>query len=243
MAVHFEREGHVAVVTIDRPEARNALDLESLDGFEAALAGLRDDADLWVGIVTGAGGTFSSGADLRRLPQQLPERGPDANLQLARLFLRVRLRKPLIAAIEGYAVGGGCEIALACDLRVAGEGARIGVPEARRGLICGWGGTQRLPRLLGAARAKELLLTGLPVDAAEAHRIGLVNRVAPQGGALDAARALAAEICACAPSSVQLVTQAVDEGLELSLEEGLVLEQRLLQEAVSSPNFGEGLMA
>jgi enoyl-CoA hydratase/carnithine racemase len=243
MAVHFERQGHVAVVTIDRPEARNALDLETLDAFEAALADLRDDPELWVGIVTGAGGTFSSGADLRKLPQQLPERGPGANLQIARLFLRVGLRKPLIAAIEGHAVGGGCEIALACDLRVAADGARIGVPEARRGLICGWGGTQRLPRLLGAARAKELLLTGLPVDAAEAHRIGLVNRLAPDGAALAAARALAEEICACAPSSVQLAKQAVDEGVELSFEDGLALEQRLLGEAVSSPNFGEGVLA
>src|SRR5689334_1347278 len=212
MAVHFDREGHVALVTLERPSSRNAFDLETLDAFEAALAQLRDDPELWVGIVTGAGGTFSSGADLRKLPMQLPERGPDAVLQIARLFVRVGLRKPLIAAIEGPALGGGCEIALACDLRVAAAGARIGVPEARRGLICGWGGTQRLPRLIGAARAKELLLTGLPVDAAEAHRIGLVNRLAPAGGALDEARRLAAEICACAPSSVRLTKQAVDEG-------------------------------
>ncbi len=164
-------------------------------------------------------------------------------LQIARLLTRVGLQKPLIAAIEGYAMGGGCELALACDLRVAGADARIGVPEARRGLICGWGGTQRLPRLIGAARAKELLLTGLPVDAAEAHRIGLVNRLAPAGGALDAARALAAEICACAPSSVRLTKQAVDEGVERSLEDGLLLEHRLFGEAISSPNFAEGALA
>src|SRR5262249_34309149 len=164
MAVHFEREGHVAVVTLERPSSRNAFDLETLDAFEQALERLRDDPELWVGILTGAGGTFSSGADLRKLPMQLPERGPDAVLQIARLFLRAGLTKRLIAAIEGAALGGGCEIARACDLRVAAEGCGIGVPEARRGLICGWGGTQRLPRLLGEARAKELLLTGLPVD-------------------------------------------------------------------------------
>src|SRR5689334_21841651 len=179
MTVQLERDGQVAVVTIDRPEVRNAFDLETLDALEASLIELRDDPGLRVGIVTGAGDTFSAGADLRKLPMQLPERGPDAVLQIARLPARLGLRKPLIAAIEGYAMGGGCELALACDLRVAGAGARIGVPEARRGLICGWGGTQRLPRLIGAARAKELLLTGLPVDAAEAHRIGLVNRLAP----------------------------------------------------------------
>src|SRR5689334_5344040 len=212
MPLHVETEGRVAVVTLDRPEARNAFDLETLDALEQALVRLRDDRDLWVGILTGAGGTFSAGADLKKLPMQLPERGPDAALQIARLFGRVALRKPLIAAIEGAALGGGCEMALACDLRVAAEGARIGMPEARRGLIGGWGGTQRLPRLIGAARAKELLLTGVPVDAAEAHRIGLVNRIAPAGGALDEARRLAAEICACAPSSVRLTKQAVDEG-------------------------------
>jgi len=243
MTIQLEREDHVAVLTIDRPEVRNAFDLETLDALEAALVELRDDPGLRVGIVAGAGSTFSAGADLRKLPMQLPERGPDAVLQIARLPARLGLRKPLIAAIEGYALGGGCELALACDLRVAGAGARIGVPEARRGLICGWGGTQRLPRLIGAARAKELLLTGLPVDAAEAHRIGLVNRLAPAGEALEAARALAAEICACAPSSVELSKQAVDEGLELPLEGALGLEHRLLQDAIASPNFAEGALA
>jgi enoyl-CoA hydratase/carnithine racemase len=243
VAVGVDTEGHVAVITLDRPERRNAFDLAALDAFEAALVRLRDDQDLWVGIVTGAGGTFSSGADLRSLPQELPERGPDAVLEIARLFSRVGLTKPLVAAIEGAALGGGCEVALACDLRVAAEGASIGMPEARRGLLGGWGGTQRLPRLVGPARAKELLFTGRPVDAAEAHRIGLVNRLAPEGGALAAARALAAEICASAPSSVRLSKRAVDEGLELPLDDALRLEHELFQEALSSPNAAEGMLS
>src|SRR3954470_2555339 len=148
MAVRFETEGHVAIVTLDRPEVRNAFDLETLDELEAALVRFRDDHNLWVAILTGAGGSFSGGADLRKLPMQLPERGPDAVLHVALLFTRLALSKPLIAAIEGPALGGGCEVALACDLRVAAEGAAIGLPEARRGLIPGWGGTQRLPRLV-----------------------------------------------------------------------------------------------
>jgi enoyl-CoA hydratase/carnithine racemase len=243
VAVGVETEGRVAVITLDRPERRNAFDLAMLDAFEAALVSLRDDPGLWVGIVTGAGGTFSSGADLRSLPQELPERGPDAVLQIAQLFSRAAPAKPLVAAIEGHAVGGGCEIALACDLRVAAVGARIGMPEARRGLVGGWGGTQRLPRLVGAARAKELLFTGLPVDGAEAYRIGLVNRLARDGEALRVARALAAEICASAPSSVRLSKRAVDEGLELPLDDALRLEQELFQEALASPNAAEGMLS
>jgi enoyl-CoA hydratase len=243
MAVRFDVEGHVAIVTLDRPEVRNALDLESLDALEAALVRFRDDPDLWVAILTGANGCFSAGADLRKLPAQLPERGPDASLQIALLFSRVALPKPTIAAIEGPAMGGGCELALACDLRVAAEGASIGLPEARRGLIPGWGGTQRLPRLIGAGLAKELLFTGVPVDAAKAHAIGLVNRFARAGEALDAARELAAEICASAPSSVRLAKRAVDEGLPLPLEDGLRLEHALMNAAIESPNFGEGYMA
>src|SRR6476469_8118991 len=119
MTIQLEREDHVAVLTIDRPEVRNAFDLETLDALEAALVELRDDPGLRVGIVAGAGSTFSAGADLRKLPMQLPERGPDAVLQIARLPARLGLRKPLIAAIEGYALGGGCELALACDQGVA----------------------------------------------------------------------------------------------------------------------------
>jgi enoyl-CoA hydratase len=194
-------------------------------------------------VLTGAGGTFSAGADLRKLPLQLPERGPGATLAIARLFERVALDKPVIAAVEGAALGGGCELALACDLRVAAEGAQLGLPEVRRGLIPGWGGTQRLARLVGPARAKALILTGLPVDAAEAHRIGLVDRVAPTGGALDAALALAAQICECAPSAVRLARRAIDEGLASSLQQGLELEQRLLAEAISHPNFAEGVVS
>src|SRR4051794_6795961 len=160
MPVRFATEGHVAIITLDRPEARNAFDLESLDELEAALIRFRDDGSLWVGILTGAGGSFSGGADLKKLPMQLPERGPDAVLQVALLFTRPAIAKPVIAAIEGPAGGGGCEMALACRLRVAAEAATRGLPEARRGLIPGWGGTQRLPRLIGTGRAKELILTG-----------------------------------------------------------------------------------
>jgi enoyl-CoA hydratase/carnithine racemase len=243
MPLRYDTEGRVAIITLDRPEARNAFDLELLDAFEAALVRFRDEPSSWVAIVTGANGCFSGGADLKKLPMQLPERGPDAVLDISLMFSRLAIEKPLIAAIEGPAMGGGCEIALACDLRVAAEGASIGLPEARRGLIPGWGGTQRLPRLIGVGRAKALILTGQPVDAFEAHRIGLVNRVASEGEALDAARELAAEICACAPSAVRLAKRAIDEGARLELEDGLRLENGMLNAAIESPNFGEGVVS
>jgi enoyl-CoA hydratase/carnithine racemase len=247
----YDVRDHVAHVTLNRPEVMNAISYQMTREIIDVGERITADDDVRAVILSGAGErAFCTGLDLKeRATTAEPETPFQRRRQRSRRAVVshhqaiAALDKPVIAAIRGYAVGGGLELALACDLRVCSEDARLGMMEVRRGRLGGAGGTQRLPRLIGAARATELLLTGLPVDGAEAYRIGLVNRLAPEGGALAAARALAADICACAPSSVRLAKQAVDQGLELSLEEGLVLEQRLLQEAVSSPNFGEGVLA
>ena len=195
MSVLVDRQGAVAVCTLNRPEKLNALDLETYDGIVAFVEELQVDEGLWVGIITGAGErAFSAGADLRKLPAQMAERGPGAAPPFVTAFRQVGLRKPLIAAVNGLAYGGGCELALACDLRVVASSAVFALPESKRGLIPGWGGTQLLPRLVPRAVALELLFTGRDVDAAEALRLGLANRVAPD--ALGAAHALASEICA-----------------------------------------------
>jgi enoyl-CoA hydratase/carnithine racemase len=240
VSVLVETDGHVAVCTLNRPDKLNAIDIETVDGIEQFAIRLRDDDELRVGILTGAGErAFSAGADLRKLPAQLAERGGDAAGDIALMFRRLGLLKPTIAAVNGLAYGGGCELALACDLRVLAEGARMALPEPRRGLIPGWGGTQRLPRAVPLGIAYELLFTGRDVDAAEALRIGLANRVAPD--ALTAARALAAEICAVSPSSVRLIKEAVQTGLDGTLEEGIRTEAELLRRTWTTADAAEGM--
>ncbi|MET3962276.1 enoyl-CoA hydratase [Marmoricola sp. OAE513] len=193
MTVHYEAADGVAVVTIDRPEARNAVDGPTARALADAFRAFDADASLSVAILTGAGGTFCAGADLKALPTERANRlAPEGDGPMGPS--RMRLSKPVIAAVEGYAVAGGIELALWCDLRVAAEDAVFGVFCRRWGVPLIDGGTIRLTRLIGESRAMDLILTGRPVDAVEAHAIGLANRVAPSGGALAAARELAAQI-------------------------------------------------
>lgn len=192
-AIRVETRGQLLLVTIDRPAARNAIDRVAAWAIAAAMDRLDADGDLHVGILSGAGGTFSAGADLRVPPSRpWPDRGPFG------LCARPPA-KPLIAAVEGWALGGGFEMALACDLIVAAEDARFGLPEVRRGVAAAGGGLFRLPTRLPPALAAEMALTGQPRDARFCHGHGLVNRLAPPGAALDAALALAEELLAGAP--------------------------------------------
>jgi enoyl-CoA hydratase len=192
-------DGGVLTIAIDRPQQRNAVTLAVAERIAAALTELDERPDLAVGVLTGTGGTFCAGMDLKRFlageHAHVPGRGFGG-------LVEAPPRKPLIAAVEGWALGGGFELVLACDLVVAGEGARFGLPEARRGLIARAGGAVRLPRRLPRAIALELLLTGEPLDAPRAAAHGLVNRVVPDGGALAAAQELAAAIAANAPMAV-----------------------------------------
>jgi enoyl-CoA hydratase/carnithine racemase len=206
---------------------------------------LKREAATRVVIITGSGDrAFVAGADINELADISPAQAKELAQRGQHVFdLIENLGKPVIAAINGFALGGGCELALACHLRVAADGAKIGQPEVKLGLIAGYGGTQRLPRLIGEGRALELLLTGEPVDAAEAFRLGLVNRVVPREKLLDECRALAKKILAAGPVAVRLTLEAVGRGLALSLDEGLALEADLFGLVAATPDMKEGTRA
>ncbi len=244
MAIDYKKEGRVAVFTINRPEALNAINMESLEELSRALNDFKNDDGLWVGIITGVGGrAFSVGADIRSvLPQFKQKRGqPWAGPPT--ILRGLEMWKPMIAAVNGYALGGGMEIALACDLRIAAENATFGLPEVSLGFIPGWGGTQRLPRLIPRAKAAEMLFTGRAIDAQEAYRIGLVNKVVPLAQLMTAANEMAEMVCRPAPLAVRAAKQAMMQGLSLSLENGLELEKTLVDFLVTTEDFDEGSQA
>ncbi len=235
----------VAVVTINRPEKLNALNRETLLGLGDCFADLAADSSAGAVVLTGAGEkAFVAGADIADLA------GLDAlgAREWARLGQRVfsqieAMTKPVIAAINGYALGGGLELAMACHLRIASENARLGLPELKLGIIPGNGGTQRLPRLVGKGRALEIMLTGEPVSAAEAHRIGLVNRVVAPAALLDAARALARQILGNGPLAIALCLQTVHEGLEMPLPAAFEWEASQSGLVTGTEDAREGLRA
>jgi enoyl-CoA hydratase/carnithine racemase len=248
MTTRFEREGPVAVLTIDRPEARNALDFETGEELLRAWGEFRDDGELRVAILTGAGEkAFCAGADLRAVAQFYRSLTPVERLRrselepgLGGITRNLRIDKPIIAAVNGHCLAGGLEIALACDLRIAAEHATFGLPEVTRGIIPGAGGTQRLPRLIGVEHALDLILTGRRIDAREAERIGLVGRVLPLAELRAQALELALQIAENAPLAVAAAKAAVWRGLDLPLEEGLRLEQLLAEPVRQSEDAQEG---
>lgn len=217
MAVHYERIGSAAVVTIARPERRNAIDAETAAGLADAFGRFDADEEASVAILTGSGGTFCAGADLKSF--DLVE-GPGGWLGIG----RTTISKPTIAAVAGYCVAGGLELALWCDLRVAGEDAVFGCFERRFGVPLADGGTQRLPHIVGLSRALDMILTGRPVTAAEAHRIGLVDRLVAPDRELDEALELAELIAAFPQETVRSDRAAVYEGIGVPLGEGLEME-------------------
>lgn len=224
--IRLERRPPLAVITLDRPKALNALNAATLSELEAALESLANDAEVRVVLLTGAGGrAFAAGADIRELVELAAEEGRAFSLRGQSIFRRIEtLAKPVIACIQGFALGGGCELAMACALRIAADGARFGQPEVKLGIIAGYGGTQRLPRLVGRGAALKLLLTGAMIDAHEALRIGLVDEVVPAPELMSRAEALAQEIAENAPVAVAETLHAVDEGLNLPLELALMRE-------------------
>lgn len=189
MIIDYKKEGKLAIFTISRPEALNAINVQAARELHDALVDFRDDPELWVGIFTGAGEkAFCAGADIKDMLPFLKEILPATPWKMPATNMRgLEIWKPLIAAINGLALGGGLELALACDIRIASEKARFGLPEVTLGLIPGWGGTQRLPRLVPTCKAAELLFTGKIIDAQEAYRIGLVNTVVPPEAVLSTA--------------------------------------------------------
>jgi enoyl-CoA hydratase len=240
-----EKRDRIAVLTVNRPQVLNALNAATLEEIGAAIRELGEDDGVGVVIVTGAGEkAFVAGADIAELAAMTAISARRTSLRGQEIFASIEnLGKPVIAAVNGYALGGGCELALACTMRVASEKAKIGLPEVTLGIIPGYAGTQRLARLVGKGRAFEIMLTGKPVDAAEAHRIGLVNRVVPAEELMSACTAIANLILANGPIAVRFALDSVNHGLETTLEEGSRLEATFFGLISATEDMHEGLNA
>jgi enoyl-CoA hydratase len=241
----LERRGPVTVTRIQRPEVLNALNRETLGELEQVALAFRDDPEQGAMIVTGGGEkSFVSGADIQELAVLDPYGAREISRFGQRVFdLLEQATKPVIAAVNGYAFGGGCELALACHVRLASDNAVLGLPEVSLGIIPGYGGTQRLPRLIGSGRALELILTGRRVKADEAERIGLVNRVVPRAELMAEAEALALAMLKNGPLAVAGALEAVQRGLQLGLPDGQRVESGMFGLLAASEDMHEGLRA
>jgi enoyl-CoA hydratase len=241
----FEVRDAVAFVTINRPEKLNALNATVIAELGDAAARIGDEREIRGAILTGAGPkAFVAGADIGEIAAQGPVDGKERSLDGQRAFRSLeRCGKPVIAAVNGFALGGGCELAMACHLRVASEAARFGQPEVKLGIGPGYGGTVRLPRLVGRGRALELLLTGQMIDAQEAYRIGLVNRVVPADRLLPETEAMIRTILDNGPLAVRACLEAVDAGLDIGVDEALLLEANLFGLLSGTTDMREGTAA
>jgi enoyl-CoA hydratase len=241
----YEVQDAVATVTINRPEKYNALNRRTITDLERAVDEIERDPQVRAVILTGVGEkAFVAGADINELAELDPLQARAHALRGQRLYSRMEnLPKPVIAAINGFALGGGLELAMACTLRVAADTAKLGQPEIKLGIIPGYGGTQRLPRLVGKGPALAMLLTGEPITAQEAYRIGLVQEVTPQSGLLAAAQAWAAKILANAPVAVGLCLDAVNRGLAMPLEDALAWEATQFALTCATEDMREGTRA
>lgn len=237
--IRFEVEGHVAIIRLDRVEARNAINPAMAEAIEGAIDRLEDDDDLWVGILTHEGPVFCAGADLKEIAAGNGGKLGTKRGGFAGIVLRERT-KPLIAAVDGHAVAGGTEIALACDLRVASTESKFGIPEVKRSLVAAAGGLVRLPRVLPPAIAMELAVTGDTLDAERAHHFGMVNDLCEPGQALDAAMRLAERITANAPLAVRASRQLVLDAPGQSDREGMRAAGAVMAELGATEDFAEG---
>ena len=241
----LEKKNTIAYVTVNRPKVLNALNMATMEELRAAFHDIKNDVAIRVALLTGAGEkAFIAGADINELARhdavsakEYTHRGQSV------LNLIENLGKPVICCINGFALGGGCEIALACTMRLASENAKIGQPEVKLGIIPGYGGSQRLPRLVGKGLAMQHVLTGEPISAQEAYRIGLVNEVVAAAELMPRAEAIAHKIIANAPLAVQYAMEAVNKGLDMTLAEGLYLEAVLFAVSCSTEDKKEGTTA
>jgi enoyl-CoA hydratase len=241
----YEIADSIAQVTLNRPEKLNPLDGDTIEALAACFTDIATDNAVKAVVITGAGPkAFVAGADINRLTQLSALEGRAWGLRGQQVFSQIEnLPKPVIAAMNGYALGGGLELAMACHIRVASPNAKLGQPEVKLGIVPGYGGTQRLPRLVGKGRALEMILTGDPISADEAHRIGLVNRVVPQEQLLAEARAIAAKIVENGPVAVALCLDAVNRGLEMPLGEALGWEAAQFGLSCATEDIREGTQA
>jgi enoyl-CoA hydratase len=240
-----ERDGGVAILTINRPKVLNALNSQTLDELRRAILDLKRDDSVRTVILTGAGEkSFIAGADINELATQTPVSGREHAMAGQHILdLIEHMGKPVIAAINGFALGGGCELAMACTIRIAADTAKLGQPEINLGLIPGYAGTQRLTRIVGRGRALELLLTGDQVTAQEAHRLGLVNRVVPAAELMAEAKKLAATLAAKAPVATRYILEAVHKGVEMPFAQAQVFEATLFGLVASTDDMREGTKA
>jgi enoyl-CoA hydratase/carnithine racemase len=243
--ITYEKMGALAYVTVNRPKVLNALNMATMEELRTAFHAIKSDAEVRAVILTGAGEkAFVAGADIGELAKHDAVSGKEyTHKGQSVLNLIENLGKPVIACINGFALGGGCELAMACTMRLASENAKLGQPEVKLGIIPGYGGTQRLSRLVGKGIAMQLLLSGEMISAQEAYRIGLVNEVVPQPELIARAEAIAHKIIANAPLAVQYAMEAVHKGMEMTLQEGLYLEATLFGVCCATEDKKEGTTA
>ncbi len=244
MSVLFEKKDHIAVITINRPEALNALNYDVLGGLSEVLAAAEKDDDVYALIITGAGKVFAAGADIAQMKDFGPVQAKAFAEYANAIFSRLEdLSKPSIAAVNGYALGGGCELAMACDIRLAGTKAKFGQPEVGLGITPGFGGTQRLPRLIGSSKAKELIFTAETLGAEEALRLGLVSKVVPDEELMGSAMELAGKICKNAQIAVRQSKAAINRGLQSDITTGLAFEVQAFSLCFSTEDQKDAMAA
>jgi enoyl-CoA hydratase len=241
MYTSLKTTDRVALLTVDRPEALNAMNTAVLSELAEVLDRIRDDDEVRVLVITGAGRAFVAGADIGHMSTLQPQEAKAWSLLGQAVVSRLEgLGRPVIAAVNGYALGGGCELALACDIRIASEKAVFGQPEVKLGMIAGFGGSQRLPRLIGPGLAKEMLFTGDYYDAEAALRMGLVNKVVPHEALLDSCMDMAKRIASMGPQAVGLTKEAVDCGQDMAMDKALRLESDLYALSFTTGEVEEG---
>jgi enoyl-CoA hydratase len=243
--VLYEKKGAIAYVTLNRPKVLNALNKATIAELNDVFHDARDDATVRGVILTGAGDkAFAAGADIAEMADDTPAEAEDKTRHGQRLTKIIEnLGKPVVAAVNGFALGGGCELAMSCTIRLAVETAKFGQPEVTIGIIPGYGGTQRLPRLVGKGRALQLILTGEMIGAQEAYRIGLVNEIVPAADLISRAEAILNRINANAPVAVKLAIESANRGLDVSLSEGLNVEALLFTQCAATEDKKEGVAA
>ena len=242
--VLLEQQGNVGVLTINRPEALNALNSAVLDELDAAITAVEQNSEISAVILTGAGRSFVAGADIAEMKEFSSIDGRRFGVRGSGIFLRLEnLAKPVIAAVNGFALGGGCELAMACDIRIASEKAKFGQPEVSLGITPGFGGTQRLPRIVGVSKAMELILTAKTIGAAEAKEIGLVSQVVPPEELMDTAMALAQAICANAPIAVAESKRCIRMGMQADIATASAFESEAFGVTCGTQDKNEGMGA
>ena len=242
--VTLEHRGPVGLITMNRPEALNALNDQVLRELDAVLDQVEADDSILVAVITGAGRSFVAGADIGQMSTLTAAEAKAFGVLGNRVFLKLEnLTKPTIAAVNGFALGGGCELSMACDIRLASEKAKFGQPEVSLGITPGFSGTQRLPRRIGTAKAKEMIFTGRMIDAYEADRIGLINKIAEPGKLMDEAKALAESCIKNAPAALRYAKACIDRGMQTDIDTGIAIENELFAMCFATEDQKEGMKA